>query len=313
MDIRRLQAFVAVADQGNFGRAAQLLSTTQPALTKQIQTLERETGTVLFIRGRQGTVLTAAGQTLLADSADLVRRADALEQRMKRVAGGSAGLLSVGFGMSSINIAPRAVAAFRVAHPSIDVTLEDMSSSAQIAALRERRLSVGFIRHPVPADIATRVISRDQLALAIPHGETLPQLDRESVRSWLDGRPLIRLVPARGPGLAAQTEELFVDVGCRSATLQETSDLLTVLALVSAGVGAALVPASVSAIVPEGVNLLPIDLASARWSIGVAWRRDSTDPLIPRFLQAAGHPETHGNDTTSRRVAARLARPNHAS
>jgi len=292
MDIRRLQAFVAVADQGNFGRAAQLLSTTQPALTKQIQTLEREIGTVLFIRGRQGTVLTAAGQSLLAESVDLVRRADALEQRMKRVAGGSAGLLSVGFGMSSITIAPRAVAAFRAAHPAIDVTLEDMSSSAQVAALRERRLSIGFIRHPVPAHIATRVISHDQLALAIPRGETIPQLDRESVRRWLDGRRLIGLVPARGPGLTAQIDELCADLGCRPVTLHETSDLLTVLALVSAGVGAAIVPASVSAIVPDGVSLLSIDLASARWSIGVAWRSDSTDPLIPRFLQAAADLET---------------------
>lgn len=294
MDIRRLQAFVAVANLGHFGRAAESLSTTQPALTKQIQTLERETGTVLFHRGRQGAVLTAAGQTVLADAIDLVRRADALEQRMERVGGGRAGLLSVGFGMSSMNIAPRAVAAFRAAHPSIDVTLEDMSSSAQVSALRERRLSVGFIRHPVPADIATRVISGDQLAIALPRGEGNPGLDRESVRGWLDARPLIRLVPACGPGLATQIDDLSTDLGCRPAVLQETSDLLTVLALVAAGVGAALVPASMSAIVPDGVRLAPVKLASARWSIGVAWLRDSTDPLIPRFLDAAQAGESLG-------------------
>ena len=286
MELRLLRSFIAVAENKHFGAAARALSTTQPALTKQIQVLERQTGNMLFTRGRHGAALTPAGQTLLVDSIDLVRRADALAQRMMRVAAGAEGVLNVGFGMSSIDVAPRAVADFRTNHPAIDIRLEDMSSSAQFTALRNRALSIGFVRLPAPPDIATHMIRRDQLALAVPGGEGAPEPNRESLRKWLDGRPLIRLVPARGPVLAAQTSGLFTDLGCSPNVLQETSDLLTVLALVAAGAGPAVVPASASAIVPDGVQLVPIDLESAAWSIGTSWLIESQDPLIPLFLQS---------------------------
>lgn len=285
MDLRLLRSFIAVAENQHFGAAAKALSTTQSALTKQIQALERQTGNMLFTRGRHGAALTPAGQALLADSIDLVRRAAALDQRMKRVAAGAEGALNVGFGMSAMDVAPRAVADFRAHHPAIDIRLEDMSSSAQFTALRNRALSIGFVRLPAPPDIATRVIRRDQLALAVPRGEAAPEPNRESLRKWLDARPLIRLVPARGLGLAAQTSGLFTDLSCSPNVQYETSDLLTVLALVAAGAGSAVVPASASAIVPDGVQLVPIDLESAVWSIGTAWLIESQDPLIPLFLQ----------------------------
>ncbi|MHA7306046.1 LysR family transcriptional regulator [Arthrobacter sp. TMN-49] len=300
MELRLLRSFIAVAENQNFGAAARSLSTTQPALTKQIQVLERQTGSTLFTRGRHGALLTPAGRTLLVDSIDLVRRADALAQRMKRVAAGAEGVLNVGFGMSAIDVAPRTVADFRTSHPRIDIRLEDMSSSAQFAAIRNGALSIGFVRLPAPPDIATRVIRHDQLALAIPRGEAIPEPGRESLRKWLDAGSLIRLVPARGPGLAAQTNKLFKDLGCSPKVLYETSDLLTVLALVAAGAGSALVPASSSAIVPDGVQLIPLDLESAVWSIGTAWLIESRDPLIPLFLQSvANHPQKHDPATTT--------------
>lgn len=286
MELRLLRSFIAVAEIQNFGAAARALSMTQSALTKQIQVLERQTGNILFTRGRHGAALTPAGQVFLADSIDLVRRADALMQRMRRVAAGAEGVLNVGFGLSAIDVAPRAVADFRTNHPAIDIRLEDMSSSAQFAAIRNRTLSIGFVRLPAPLDIATRVIRRDKLALAVPDGEVAPEPDRESLRIWLDARPLIRLLAARGPGIAAQTSELFSDLGCSPTVLSETSDLLTVLALVAAGAGSSVVPASAYAIVPDGVQLIPIDLESSAWSIGTAWLIGSEDPLIPLFLQS---------------------------
>ncbi|POH56783.1 LysR family transcriptional regulator [Arthrobacter glacialis] len=286
MELRLLRSFIAVAETRNFGAAARALMTTQPALTKQIQVLERQTGNTLFTRGRHGASLTAAGEALLADSTDLVRRADALALRMERVAMGAEGVLNVGFGMSTIDVAPRSVAAFRECHPAVDIRLEDMSSSVQFAAIREGSVHVGFVRLPAPPEMGTRVIRRDQLALAVPSGEAIPEPDRSSLRECLQDRPLIRLLKDRGPGLAAQTNELFTDLGCSPTVMYETSDLLTVLALVAAGAGWSLVPASASAIVPEGVQLIPIDLESAVWSVGTAWLLKSQSPLVPLFLQS---------------------------
>ncbi|MCF3141345.1 LysR family transcriptional regulator [Paenarthrobacter sp. AR 02] len=286
MELRLLRSFIAVAVNQNFGAAAKALSTTQPALTKQIQVLERQAGTTLFTRGRHGAALTSAGEALLVDAVDLVRRADALARRMERVAAGAEGILNVGFGMSTIDVAPQSVAAFRARHPGIDIKLEDMSSSRQFDALRDGTLSVGFVRMPAPQDIAARVIRRDHLALAIPAGEPVPGTGRKGLRAWLQDQALVRLVPARGPGLAAQTSELFMDLGCSPTTVYETSDLLTVVALVAAGAGPAVVPASASAIIPAGVQLVKVDLESASWDIGIAWLRGSTNPLLPLFVES---------------------------
>ncbi|PRB43381.1 LysR family transcriptional regulator [Arthrobacter sp. MYb23] len=287
MELRLLRSFIAVAENRNFGAAAKDLMTTQSALTKQIQVLERQAGNTLFTRGRHGAALTPAGRALLADSVDLVRRADALAHRMQRVAMGAEGVLNVGFGMSALDVAPRAVAVFRSRHPGVDIKLEDMSSTAQFEALGNDSLHVGFVRLPAPPEFGARVIRRDQLALAVPSGVPVPGLDRESLREWLRGRPLVRLLPVRGPGLAAQTSQLFTDLGCSPTVMYETSDLLTVLALVAAGTGSAVVPASVAAIVPGGVQLIPIDLESAFWSIGIAWLRGSQNSLVPLFLASA--------------------------
>ncbi|MFJ6535047.1 LysR family transcriptional regulator [Paenarthrobacter sp. NPDC091711] len=285
MELRLLRSFIAVAENRNFGAAARALMTTQSALTKQIQLLERQSGSALFTRGRHGAVLTAAGEALLADSVDLVRRADALAQRMERVAMGAEGVLNVGFGMSAIDVAPRAVAVFRAGHPGVDIRLEDMSSTAQFEGIRNGSLHVGFVRLPAPPGILTREIRSDQLALAIPSGEPVPLADRRSLREWFQDRPLVSLLQARGPGLAAQTSELFKDLGCSPPSMYGTSDLLTVLALVAAGAGSSVVPASVSAIAPEGVQLVPIDLDSASWSVGTAWLEECRNPLIPLFLE----------------------------
>jgi DNA-binding transcriptional LysR family regulator len=286
MELRLLRSFAAVAETGNFGLAAKSLSTTQSNLTKQIQFLERQAGSLLFTRGRHGAALTNAGEALLADAIDLVRRADALAERMERVAAGAEGVLTVGFGMSAIDVAPRAVADFRTKHPAIDIGLEDMSSSAQFQALRSGALSIGFVRLPAPPDIATRTIRRDHLALAIPSTESAPHSTRASLRQYLDGRSVISLDPARGPGLAAQTGKLLTDLGSHPNVLYQTSDLLTVLALVAAGAGSAIVPGSTSAIIPEGVHLVPIHLESSMWSIGTAWLAGTKDPLVPLFLES---------------------------
>src|SRR3954451_13943856 len=124
----RLRAFVAVADHRGFGRAAEQLRVTQPALTKQVQALERELGGVLFTRGRHGATLTGFGAVLLPRARALVIEAEEFARHARRLSSGTTGRLTVGFGLSTIDSAPRAVAAFRRKHPEVDVSLEDLPS-----------------------------------------------------------------------------------------------------------------------------------------------------------------------------------------
>ncbi|GAA1531821.1 LysR family transcriptional regulator [Kribbella lupini] len=285
MELRLLRTFATVARTGNVSAAALELSTSQPAVTKQLQLLERRVGATLFVRGRQGARLTSAGEALLPDALDLISRAEAFERRAGSVAAGEEGTLSIGFGLSGIELAPQAVALFRSRYPGVTVSLDDMSSAVQYERLLAGTLQVGFVRLPVPAGITHRRLRQDHLALALPTGSDRPADKAAQVANWLDGRPLVRLKPERGPGLTDQITRLYDELRCRPRVLQEARDLQTVLALVAAGVGAAVVPATAAAIAPSSVDLMPLRGKAASWWIGVASVERSV--LLDRFVAAA--------------------------
>ncbi|MEJ3651937.1 LysR substrate-binding domain-containing protein [Actinomycetes bacterium KLBMP 9759] len=272
-----MRTFLVVADLASFSQAARALSISQPALSKQIQVLESDVGAALFDRGRHGAFLTVVGQVLLPDAQRLVRDADALARRVRHAAGGGIGRLSVGFGLSSIELAPLVVARFRREHPECDVLLDDIPSLEQEARLRSGELSVGFTRRPSDPELSWTAMRDDRLALA--HTGERP--------ATLQGSDLIRLARVKGPGLAAQIDRYCAEAGLRLGTLQEAHDLQTVLALVTAGIGVALVPSSARRIAPEPVVLDPVEHEAAAWQSGVAWRPSQVTPLIANFLRIA--------------------------
>jgi DNA-binding transcriptional LysR family regulator len=280
MEDRLLRAFVAVADHGTFGAAAGALSLTQPALTKQIQALESRVGGPVFERGRHGARLTALGRALLPDARDVVDRLDALALRAARLTAGGPRRLNLGFGLSSIDIAPRAVAAFRRLRPDVAVTLDDMASSVQIERLRRGQLDAGFVRLPAAPELELLELGSDRLALAVPPGtDPTPGPD-----ALIERHGLVRLARAKGPGLARQVDTYLAAAGRRPNTVQYAHDLQTVLALVAAGIAPALVPASAHAIAPDRISLLPIDHPAARWHIGVVWSQPVPAPPLAAFL-----------------------------
>ncbi|NEA31817.1 LysR family transcriptional regulator [Streptomyces sp. SID13031] len=283
MDLRLLRAFVTLARCGSFGSAAAELATSQPALTKQIQQLERRLASTLFDRGRHGARLTAAGELLLPDALDVLARVEGFERRAAQIALGVEGSLTVGFGMSGIELAPRAVALFRSRYPQVQVTLGDLSSAVQYERLLAGSLQVGLVRLPAPPGLKHLRLQKDRLSLAVPVGQAVPA----GLAAWLDGRPLVRLLPERGPGLTAQLTALYAELGCRPLILQEAADLQTVLALVAAGVGPAVVPATSASIASAAVRFIPFPGEAATWWTGAAWNPAFPSPLVSHFLTAA--------------------------
>lgn len=274
----RLRAFLAVAELRRFGAAADRLSITQPALTKQIQALERDLGAPLFQRGRHGATLTEFGRLLLPQARDLVAGAAEFTRRAHQLARGERGRLAVGFGLSTIELAPRAVAAFRQRYPRVEISLEDLPSATQVERLRTGELHAGFVRLPVGADLNHLVLRHERLAVA--HTAAIPA----ELPDWLGEQRLVRLVRAAGPGLAAQIDRLCAAWGIAPGTVHETNHLHTVLALVAAGSGPALVPTRAAAVAPPTVRLTPILDPAASWSIGVAWQADTQHAITTNFL-----------------------------
>ena len=299
MEDRLLRAFVAVAEHENYGAAARALAVTQPALTKQIQTLEARLGGTLFRRGRHGAEPTALGRALLPDARDVVERLDAFTLRARRLTAAGTARLAVGFGLSTIDIAPRAVAEFRRRRPEVRVTLDNIPSAQQVERLRRGELDAGFIRLPVDEDIPVLELGTDELMLAIPESvDPAP-----GAATLIEELGLVCLTRSGNPGFVALTDEYLKAAGLRPRIRQRARDIQTVLALVTAGIGAALVSARAGAIAP-GLRLLPVDHPAAQWRIGLAWQPRDPSPTLAAFVEAAAdvhdvlreHP---ANQTTS--------------
>jgi DNA-binding transcriptional LysR family regulator len=282
MEERLLRAFVAVADHGNYGAAARALAVTQPALTKQIQALEARVGGALFRRGRHGADPTALGRALLPDARDAVERLDAFTLRARRLTAGGPARLAVGFGLSTIDIAPRTVAEFRRRCPGVRVALDDLSSAVQLDRLRRGELDAGFVRLPAGAGVSVLELGGDELMLALPENVD-PAPGPEAL---IAGLGLICLARSVTPGFVGLIEDYLAAVGLRPRILQRAQDVQTVLALVAAGIGVALVSTGAGVIRP-GLRLLPVAHAAARWRIGLAWAQRDPSPELAAFIESA--------------------------
>lgn len=282
MDIKLLRAFVTLAQQGRYRTAADILCMTQPALTKQIQTLEHLAGVTLFQRGRQGAKLTAAGQQLCSRASELLKQYDEFREYVGRVRKGSVGKLSLGFGISSFQLAPAQVSAFHGRFPDVDVSLNDMPSDVQCRMLLEGQLQAGFIRLPAPENIKAAILMEERLVLVTPSKLGATSVN---IRSVLEVHPLLQITPHRGQGLVAQTACFLREHNLNVRITSAADDIQTLLALVAAGNGVALLPAGVSHILPADVNIAPLEGANTRWLIGIAWNPAIEDALRDNFIK----------------------------
>ncbi|MEE4409249.1 MULTISPECIES: LysR family transcriptional regulator [unclassified Serratia (in: enterobacteria)] len=284
MDIKQLRAFVVLAEQGNYRLAAERLCITQPALSKQIQTLEMLLGARLFNRGRQGAQLTAGGQRLYPEAQTLVDRHLQFQQHALRVVQGEAGRLALGFGLSSFHLAPQLVAAFRQRFPAVAVGLEDLPSERQYQLLLQGELQVGFVRLPVSAPLRATALLSDRLVLAAPSALALRT---ETLMERFNALPLLQLTPKRGRGLSDQSLRFIAAHQLTPNVVQQAGDIQTLLALVAAGIGVALLPQSVTHIVPTGIDILALSGALTEWQVGIAWNPQQPDALRDNFIQVA--------------------------
>ncbi|HEY5894796.1 MAG TPA: LysR family transcriptional regulator [Chthoniobacterales bacterium] len=281
MEMREIRSFVVLAEQLHFGRASRLLHLSQPALTKQIHRLEEELGGHLFIRGRHGTKLTALGNQLLRDARPVIQDFDQLIERGRRTARGDLGRLRIGFGFHTFELVPRIVVKLRETTPGIDVSVRDLSTAEQIAALRAEQLDLGFIRLPIGPEFESMPVIQDRAMLVSssksPLSESAPLADCKN-------EPFILISRERSPGFYAHVLKLCAKYGFHPRVVQEASEITTALALVRAGLGLAMIPESFGTTHFSGVRFHRLPDKEAIWKVGAAWRKDDQNPLLKRFL-----------------------------
>ncbi|MBX6392662.1 MAG: LysR family transcriptional regulator [Burkholderiales bacterium] len=286
MELRHLRYFVALAETLNFGRAAARLHISQPPLSRQIRALEHELGTPLFMRTARGVQLTEAGALLLPKARRLLRDAEALRAGARHIASGEIGRLNIGFiSTAAYNILPALLPAFHRAHPHIKLQLQEATSDVQLAALRDGGLDVGFVLpQPLEAALRYQPLYREPLIAALPASRRWPKA--LSLAALAD-EPFVLFPRKFGSALYDLVVGFCQRAGFSPRIEQEAIQMQTIVSLVAAGMGVALVPASLMHLRRTGVVYRPLREPSPLMEIGLVWRADDDSPAIAAFVAAA--------------------------
>jgi DNA-binding transcriptional LysR family regulator len=290
-DFRQLRYFIAVAEELSFTRAAQRLHLSQPPLSQQIQALEQDLGVRLLERDKRNVTLTAPGRLFLDQARQILAMADEARTQVAEAAAGFSGHLKLAYTVSvSFHPAlPQTLLRLGQNAPNVRVWLSEMYSEPQFSAIRNGQIDVGFVRDvPTHEDDARAlridVIDREPLVLALPSGHRLAGRQRVEL-SEVAGDPFVVQPRELAATLYDRVVRLAAKAGFHPVIRQHAQQINGLLALVAAGIGMALVPASMQVVKLAGVSYVPLGDPDAYLLLAVASQVDSASPVVQQFLE----------------------------
>ena len=288
IETRQLRYFVTVAEELHFGRAAARLHMTQPPLSQAIAALEDGLGTALFLRNRRTVALTPAGSALLPEARRILLEAALLPDLARRAASGETGRLALAFITSAdYSVLPPFLRRYSERYPGVQLSLQEATSDVQIDELLRGRIDAGLLIPPLPerarAALDYMKVLDEPLILCAPAG-LLRRKGPVALRN-LPPLPLIIFPREISPALHDAILSCFRAAGITPAIGQQAIQMQTIVSLVSAGMGLALVPQSVSNLMRPGVEYRALADATPLVETGIAWRRDNPSPVLKGFLE----------------------------
>lgn len=287
-DLNQLRCFVTVAEELHFGRAAERLHIAQPALSRQIASLEAAIGALLFDRTRSNIHLTAAGEALLPRARDILARVADAARVAKRAADGTIGVIQIGFvGSATFSILPGILNAFRTSHREVELVLHAMNTAELRAALIDRSIDVAFARPGIQdPEIVNDVVYKEPLVVALPEDDPLAAQNHIALTD-LAARPFILYPRHPRPSFADTILQICRAEGFSPDIAQETMEIQTALSLVSVGAGVSLVPEATSEAQLNGVAYRPILGDAPQTQLSLAYRRDNRSAVVAAFCAVA--------------------------
>jgi DNA-binding transcriptional LysR family regulator len=284
MELRHLHYFIAVAAELNFSRAADRLHMAQPPLSQQIRQLEAELGFQLFHRTKRRVELTEAGSAFLAEARQVLHVLDHAVEQGRQASRGEAGQLAIGFVSSTAyNILPRILQAFRRQVPAVTLELQELTTREQVQAVVEGKLDIGFVRPPIAnPTLEATVIFREPLIVALPECHPFRNAVQVSVKS-LAQEPFILFPRVVAPGLHDQILGVCLQAGFNPQVTQEAIQMQTIVSLVAAEIGVAIVPHSLQNLQRQGVVYKPLQETTPMVEVVVISRKNPT-ATVQRFL-----------------------------
>ncbi|MGT2471760.1 LysR family transcriptional regulator [Paraburkholderia terrae] len=301
-DLRQLRYFVTVAEEKHFGRAAARLSMTQPPLSQAIRALEDTLGVELFARTKRSVELTSVGADLLPEVRRLLAGAEGLRPLAQSLARGEAGVLSLAFvSTADYGLLPPLLREFGARHPRVRLELLEATSDVQIDELVAGRVDAGLVIGPLPPRYASQLswlpLAREPLVIAMST-EMAARIDGDGgsgagVAEWRDeplslaqagGAPLVVFPRRLAPGFYDIIMDCYGAAGLTPHIGQEAIQMQTIVSLVSAGMGVALVPQSLRNLRRTGVVYRPLREAVPAVVTGLVWRTTEVSPVLAGFI-----------------------------
>ncbi|CAM2161058.1 LysR family transcriptional regulator [Paraburkholderia tropica] len=302
-DLRQLRYFVAVAEEQHFGRAAARLSMTQPPLSQAIRALEEALGVELFARTRRSVELTAVGADLLPEVRRILASADALRPLAQSLARGEAGVLALAFvSTADYGLLPLLLRDFGARYPRVRLQLAEATSDVQVDELVAGRIDAGLVIAPVPprhaAQLAYLPVAREPLVIAMPAALSAQlggaEAEADADDGWcatpvnlrdLADVPLVVFPRHLAPGFHDTIMDCYGAAGLAPRVGQEAIQMQTIVSLVSAGMGVALVPQSLRHLRRTGVVYRPLAQAVPTIETGLVWRVQEVSPVLAAFIE----------------------------
>ncbi|HEV3104105.1 MAG TPA: LysR family transcriptional regulator [Trinickia sp.] len=310
-DLRQLRYFVAVAEERHFGRAAERLSMTQPPLSQAIRALEEALGVELFARTKRSVELTTVGADLLPEVRKLLASAEALRPLAQSLARGEAGAISLAFvSTAGYGLLPPLLREFAARYPRVRMQLAEATSDVQVDELVAGRIDAGLVIPPLPSRHAAMLtyvpVMREPLVAALPSA-VVSHRGRAEPPDWDDVPialaalaefPLVTFPRRLAPGFYDMITSCYGAAGLTPRIGQEAIQMQTIVSLVSAGMGVALVPQSLRNLRRTGVVYRPLEGRAPVVETGLVWRTADVSPVLAGFIDIvrahAGAPDRPG-------------------
>jgi DNA-binding transcriptional LysR family regulator len=296
IDLKQLKYFLAVAEEKSFSRAAERLHISQPPLSQQIMKLESELGVRLFARTTRTFELTVAGKALMSEAAELLGKMRMTIDTIRQIDRGEVGRLRVGIvGSAMWGPIPSLLEEFQTKYPRVTWTLHELGPTLQYEALRAKQVDVGFWREPKldeddlkQDNLRQELCFRENVCVAINEHHPLAKQDAIELVD-IATEPMLTLALDKS-AFPRYLIQCCVKAGFQPTIFQEASEPQTLLAMVGAGLGVALLPETTGRIGWPGVVFLPIRSNPPSANLYVTYTTLDDAPVVRAFLNILNPP-----------------------
>lgn len=288
IELRHLRYFIAVAEELHFGRAAERLHMSQPPLSQQIQALEEMVNAKLLERNNRNVALTPAGAMFLKEAYQILGQVDAAATKAARMEKGELGELSIGFTSTTpfMHKVTMSLRQYREAYPDVSIHMHQMNTKQQIPPLVTGCIDIGIMRNTIlPEQLDYQLLFREPFMLAVYEGHPLLAYEENGVDiKQLAAYPLVFFEREVGTALYDEINQLLASEGIVPTISQEAGEAMTILGLVSAGMGISIITESFTRMKIDGVRYLKLANIQATSEVWLVYNTRRTAPAAAKKL-----------------------------